>query len=308
MQEGNIVEEKKELKIALIGSAPSSVQLAPYGDPSWQIWACSPGAQPHVKRCDVWWEMHRRQIGAPWFATDYINWMAKQKRVIVVEPWPEIPNHGALDWEGHVEEHGPYFFTSTVSWMFAQAIKEGATHIGLWGIDMAAREEWAFQRSGCQYFIWEAQKRGIKVILPPESDLWMPPPLYGVQEVNPHHARLMVRRAELQARLADAQNRYQAVSQEVHFLQGAFEDNDYHLFTWVSHPKSLELAIGGPKQLVEYKPKAPQLNLPSAADAPQYVAPLPEMAPELEDLAPKKPKRRRHKSKANGAAEPAIAE
>jgi hypothetical protein len=31
-------------KIALIGSAPSSVGAAPYADRSWTIWGCSPGA------------------------------------------------------------------------------------------------------------------------------------------------------------------------------------------------------------------------------------------------------------------------
>ena len=29
-----------ELKIALIGSAPSSIQQAPYHDPSWLVWGC----------------------------------------------------------------------------------------------------------------------------------------------------------------------------------------------------------------------------------------------------------------------------
>ena len=32
------------LKIALVGTAPSSRMLAPYNDPSWKIWGCSPGA------------------------------------------------------------------------------------------------------------------------------------------------------------------------------------------------------------------------------------------------------------------------
>src|SRR3990167_6788901 len=30
-------------KIAVIGTAPSSRMLAPFNDPSWKIWSCSPG-------------------------------------------------------------------------------------------------------------------------------------------------------------------------------------------------------------------------------------------------------------------------
>ena len=55
-----------ELKIALIGSAPSSIQQAPYHDPSWLVWGCSPGAYGVVPkgRSNVWWELHLyEQIG-----------------------------------------------------------------------------------------------------------------------------------------------------------------------------------------------------------------------------------------------------
>ena len=33
-------------KIAILGTAPSSMALAPFKDPAWSIWACSPGAFP----------------------------------------------------------------------------------------------------------------------------------------------------------------------------------------------------------------------------------------------------------------------
>src|SRR3981189_2150960 len=46
------------LKVALIGTAPSSRMLAPYNDPSWKIWACSPGNMNVLPRVDVWFELH----------------------------------------------------------------------------------------------------------------------------------------------------------------------------------------------------------------------------------------------------------
>ena len=61
-------------KIALVGSAPSSIRLAPINDPDWQIWGCSPGAYGVVgPRADVWFEMHRWE--------------------------PQVPGHAGLDGE-----------------------------------------------------------------------------------------------------------------------------------------------------------------------------------------------------------------
>ena len=37
----------------------------------------------------------------------------------------------------------------------------GATKIGLWGIDMAATEEYAYQRPGCQHFLGLVKRAGI---------------------------------------------------------------------------------------------------------------------------------------------------
>jgi hypothetical protein len=31
------------MNVILLGTAPSSMRLAPFGNPEWEIWACSPG-------------------------------------------------------------------------------------------------------------------------------------------------------------------------------------------------------------------------------------------------------------------------
>lgn len=129
----------EELKIALIGSAPSSVRLAPYHDPSWKIWGCSPGVYGIAPRVDMWWELHRFEPGQPWFSPEYCQWMSKLNvPVMMAEVRPEIPTSCALPHEALVAKYGPYFFTSSLAWMMATAIEAGATKIGLWGVDMAA--------------------------------------------------------------------------------------------------------------------------------------------------------------------------
>lgn len=219
-------------RIALIGSAPSSVGLAPYGDPSWTIWGCSPGAVPHVKRVDAWFEMH--PLPQPDISPDYIAWMAQLDRplymVEAVEGLAKSVTYPRVEMEA---KYGPYFFTSSLSWMFALALEENPQEIGLWGVDMSATEEWGYQRSGCHYFVMLAKARGIKVTVPPESDLLQPPSPYGYVMGSPMYKKLTTRRAELEGRIASAAQRYEDARNEWNFLKGALDDLTYTLNTWV---------------------------------------------------------------------------
>src|SRR5215467_9147402 len=41
-----IAMQPQREKVAIIGMAPSSRMLAPFNDPTWDIWVCSPGNMP----------------------------------------------------------------------------------------------------------------------------------------------------------------------------------------------------------------------------------------------------------------------
>jgi len=244
------------MKIALVGSAPSSVQLAPYKDPDWQIWACSPGAYPHAgPHADQYFELHRWEpqvpgmvgTGQSWFTPEYVEYLTRfNGPVWMMDPLPpEIPNAQRPQIERLVEQYGPFFFTSSLSWMFAMALETpGVTEIGLWGVDMSAHEEYGLQRPGCQYFITLAMQRGIKVHIPPESDLLQPPLFYGVTENSPMMVKLTARQAELNGRKAAAEQRLTQAQNEIHFLAGALDDVDYIMKTWVTNQTWVEPTMG----------------------------------------------------------------
>jgi len=102
---------------------------------------------------------------------------------------PEIPNATIYPIDRIEEKFSSYFLTSSLALMAALAIDEienirkEVGHnpdddvIGLWGVDMAAMEEYGYQRPGCQFFVLEALRRGIGVYVPPESDLMRPQPV-----------------------------------------------------------------------------------------------------------------------------------
>lgn len=244
------------MKIAVIGSAPSSVKLAPFGNPEWIIYACSPAVYPQAPRVDVWFELHRwepGEVGKPetqktWLSPEYVQWMAKQKDVVMTNPVPEIPNSRAIPWQHLVRKYGAYNFTSSLAYMTAMAIdaisddralrdadEDGPRdQIGIWGVDMSAHEEYGYQRSGMQFFIQLAANLNIDVILPPESDLLQHPPLYGVSESWGVHIKLMQRQRELSHRVNLLDGQIASATREKTYLQGALDDVNYMMGTWIN--------------------------------------------------------------------------
>jgi hypothetical protein len=229
-----------ELKVALIGSAPASVRLAPYHDPEWSIWGCSPGTYGVMPRCNAFFELHLWEPGQPWFSPEYVQWLtALPSRGVTL--WvgnqgaaDRVPGASVLPHEEITAEFDPsrWFCTSSLFWMMATAIRAGAKKIGLWGVDMAATEEYEMQRAGIHFLAYVAKSRGIEVGAPPESDLFTPRFRYGVDEWTHAFRKLRARREELQLRRNMAAQEQQNKLQEVAFLNGALDDLKYAHDTW----------------------------------------------------------------------------
>lgn len=229
------------LKIALIGTAPSSRNLAPYNDPTWKIWACSAGNQGQVPRVDAWFEIHASLLWPEHesYGRPYVEWLKQQIFPIYAQDNSLIPNAIPLPRKELIDEFGPYFFTSSFSWMMAMAMREGAKEIALYGIDMASRDEYVLQRQGAYFFFLEAKRRGIKVTAPHESDIMQPPPLYGFAEATPLGRKMYVREKELKDRIAGMKQQHGQLEKSITYLEGALEDIDYFRSIWsgVQEPK-----------------------------------------------------------------------
>ena len=232
-------------KIAILGTAPSSMELAPFKDMSWSIWACSPGAYSVCakNRSDVWFEPHRwqptppGQFGAPgtkpWFSPEFHTFLSQHKGpVFMSRKEPTIPTSVAIPYEALIAKYGHYFWTSTIAYMLAMAIDQKPKAIGLWGIDMAATEEYAYQRPACQHFLGLAMAMGIDIVLPPESDLMRPPTMYGIGEHNPRHVKLNARLAEIRANKQQAMVALEQAKQTINQLNGAEGEVLYQMGTW----------------------------------------------------------------------------
>ena len=234
-EEPRVVAEPAPLKVALIGTAPSSRMLAPFNDPSWQIWACSPGNQNTLPRVDVWFELHgnlhwpeNASYGLP-----YIEWLKTLKIPVYMQNQDYVPNAVVFPMDDMVKEFGRDFFTSSFAWMMALAISKGAKEIALFGIDMASRDEYILQRPGFYYFKYRAEQLGIKVWAPNESDIMQPPGLYGFSDVTPFGRKILAREKELKDRVNAAKQQIAQLQHTVTYLEGATEDIDYVRSIWI---------------------------------------------------------------------------
>lgn len=262
------------MKIALVGSQPASVNLAPFEDKSWaqyrdgvpvrwpmggsflpeawvsddwEIWGCSPGAAVQLRRCTRFFELHRWEPGKPWFVPTYCEFLRNfTGPVYTGGPIPEIPNHVLYPIERIENEFSSYFLTSSLALMCALAILEieddrrkranGESDdvIGFWGVDMSATEEYGYQRAGCQHFILEALRRGIGIYVPPESCLLRPVPIYGLSEWGHAYIKLTQRAREMNARREEHQKQIQEAQQQLSVIAGAMDDLNYMVNTWTS--------------------------------------------------------------------------
>lgn len=259
-------------KIAILGTAGTSVELAPFKDQSWAIWGCSPGLYPIAAkaRSDVWFEPHRwmpsapGQVGAagtkPWFSAEFHAFLQQHNGPVFMTdprakadasdadellrrygaPEPSIPNSVPIPYGNLIQKYGPYFWTSTIAYMLAMAIETLAPRalagekvfLGLFGVDMAASEEWNYQRPGCQHWVGLAMSIGIDVVLPKESDLMRPTTMYGIGEYNARHIRLSARRAEVQAIVNNLQAQHNEITQRLISGKATLGELDYVLSTW----------------------------------------------------------------------------
>jgi hypothetical protein len=221
------------MKIAVCGSAPSSRLLTPFGDPSFEIWACSPQNYDYP-RVDAWFELHSLDRKFVPENKPYENILKAHPRVYVSKADARLPNAIVLDPKPLLAKYGDYFFTSSLAWMLAFAIEQKPEVIGIWGVDMSATDEYSYQRPGCHYFMQKAVEGGIQLMLPPQCDLPEAHPLYGFKEHWPMYWKMKVAGEELDARInRNAQKEEQCRTEKL-VLKGARDYIEYVKNTWLT--------------------------------------------------------------------------
>lgn len=170
----------KRTKLAIVGFAASSMDLAPYNDPSWEIVGLNQ-LYRKIPRADRWLEIHRNWDEHVVVGTDHHKWLSEAPiPIYMVDRVPTIPNSVRFPIERVMQGH-PDYFTSTVAFGIALAIHEGFKEIGLWGIDLIVGDEYFYQKPCAEFWIGVAHGKGITVTLPHTTALCKQSHRYGYQ-------------------------------------------------------------------------------------------------------------------------------
>jgi len=227
-------------KVAILGTAPGW-EDAPFDDKTWEIWGIS-RLYSYIPRWTRWYEFHRlEEVCETWADGDkaqeaasrrvYHDWLREQTQPIYVqEERPDMVPNGIRfpiediqRWvaEKTGEDKPEQYFTNTISYLIAHALFEGASEIGVYGVDMALDSEFGTQRPSCEYFIGLARGMGVKTTIPERSDLLKATELYAYGSASGLRKKLAYKRVELQGRLNHTKKELTKGRAAMNALEGA---------------------------------------------------------------------------------------
>ncbi len=216
--------EVRMRKIALLGTAPTW-QAAPFDDPTWEIWGIF-GVALVSKRLTRLFELHDKSIIEPMvkqFSPDGRYWDVCKKMgadFCTKDAYEQAPEATRFNFDKKIEKYGKYF-ASSASWMLAEAIDQNPAEIAIYGINMAADEEYAHQKPSLSYLIGWAKAQGIKITIPSSSELMALTHMYGVEAPPRFLSSLAQRKHEVNQALAVAKSQLLTSQLQIANAEGA---------------------------------------------------------------------------------------
>lgn len=178
-------------KIAIMGFEEANKQTGPWNDPEWDVFGFNMANRMGFHhddqgrfRADVWFDLHEEKAQSE---LD-MAWIDQCPCPIILPTvFGTNPNAQAYPLT-HIEawllrEFGivqPYW-ASSFAYAFALAMYDGATTIGLFGVNLDWGRERIVERGNLEFYIGLAMGRGIEVIRSPNSKLLTHPARYGIE-------------------------------------------------------------------------------------------------------------------------------
>lgn len=227
----------KRRKVAILGFT-DTWRLAPFNNMEFEIWGLNELYILGIPRWDRWFEIHKRENfeNDRTRTSDHIEKLKAMTCPIYMQRhYDDIPMSIPYPLQEMSDLYGDYW-TNSISYMIALAIAEGYEEIHVYGVDMAHDSEYNSQRPSCEYYIGIAKGKGIKVYVPPQSDLLKTPFYYGYQEdqARAFDAKLKARKAELEAKMNQLNAQLENLKEARAQFTGALQDVDHIYHNWHS--------------------------------------------------------------------------
>lgn len=156
------------LKVAICGLWAETRPMVPWSDPTWEKWGLT--WDPEVFQMDRAFEMHDEALWKDYAKADYVDRLALMPHLYLTAAHPELPDATVYPFDEVAKTTGAYW-SSSMAFLMALAIHEGAKEIGLYGMAMEAHDEYGYQRPNMEYLIGLARGKGITVHIPEQSPL-----------------------------------------------------------------------------------------------------------------------------------------
>ena len=183
-------------KVAIVGFSKSTRHLAPFDDPSYEIWGINYLflGMPQIPkaRWSRWLDMHPMSYLEKYHTAQDWQTLLKWYETLTVPLYmPEqvkrfptckaYPLQDIIRGTGMLEE----YFESTIAYAIGMAISEGVDVLDVYGSDMVHDTEWGHQRPNAEHLLGIAVGRGIQLNIPSASALLTPKWRYGYEERPP---------------------------------------------------------------------------------------------------------------------------
>jgi hypothetical protein len=169
--------QSKAKKLCILGTASSTVNMAPYNDHSYDIIALA--WRQDFKRANILLDIHRFDAERKGCPPDYFAWLTHCNiPVYLQDKHPHIPNSYRYPIEKAVNRFGDYF-CSSIAYATALGIMSGYEEISFYGIDLQDDSEYAYQRPNAEYLIGYAAGAGVRIVIPNEAMLLKSNHRYG---------------------------------------------------------------------------------------------------------------------------------
>lgn len=169
-------------KLALVGTGPTTRELAPFDDPSYDIYTFNEAAQsPWCKRWDALLQLHPEEIytGHNTKNANHWTWLQEEHRAAdgTLKPIymqavdPRVPNSVAYPLD-EARALIPFkYLTATVCYALALAKMQGYEQIDVYGVEMS-RTEYEYQAACWRFWVGYMLGAGVKMNLHSSAQLF----------------------------------------------------------------------------------------------------------------------------------------
>lgn len=188
---------------------------------------------------------------------NHVAWMgtaAREIPVYLMNERPEVPDAVAFPHQQILDFFGVPYFTNSISWMMGLFIMEMVTptelpdgrtiwyalpgaELGVFGVDMMVAggvgSEYGWQRPSCEWLLGWAMGAGIKVTVPPESDLLASAFQYGEMKFGRFRRKIMSHGQEMVRRLNVVNQQLGQLQRAQAELQGAVNVTNWASNAWL---------------------------------------------------------------------------